>query len=63
MRLNDAPRITIKVGMTLKDIEKVVIEATLKHTWRNVARSARILGIDRSTLYEKIREHKLRLRE
>ena len=41
------------VGMTLRQAEKLLIVATLKHTEGNVRDAARILGIDRSTLYEK----------
>ncbi len=46
-------------SMTLDDIEKQVIEATIKRTQGNVKDAATILGIDRSTLYEKIKKYKI----
>ena len=63
MKKNDDPAPTqtsvasntvlMHVGMTLRQAEKLLIVATLKHTEGNVREAARILGIDRSTLYEK----------
>ena len=63
MKRNDDPAPTqtsvasnpvlMHVGMTLRQAEKLLIVATLKHTEGNVREAARILGIDRSTLYEK----------
>jgi DNA-binding NtrC family response regulator len=43
--------------MTLADMEKLLISATLRHTGGNIKESAGILGIDRSTLYEKIKKY------
>jgi len=44
---------------TLEDVEKAHIRQILSdHQW-NVARSARVLGIDRSTLYSKIKRYSL----
>jgi DNA-binding NtrC family response regulator len=44
---------------TLEDVEKAHIRQILSdHQW-NVARSARVLGIDRSTLYSKIKRYAL----
>jgi DNA-binding NtrC family response regulator len=51
--------ITIPVGTTLKSAEKLIIEATLKHTDGNVSLAAKILDIDRSTLYSKISKYKI----
>ena len=45
--------VLMHVGMTLREAEKFLIVATIKHTEGNVREAARILGIDRSTLYEK----------
>jgi DNA-binding NtrC family response regulator len=42
---------------SLQDMEKVVITATLGRTGGNIKESAGILGIDRSTLYEKIKKY------
>lgn len=52
--------IAIKVGLTLKEVEKLVIAATLRHTQYNMSRCAEILGIDRSTLYAKCKEYRLK---
>ena len=65
MKKNDDPAPTqtsvasntvlMHVGMTLRQAEKLLIVATLQHTEGNVREAARILGIDRSTLYEKMK--------
>jgi len=52
--------IPIPVGTTLKDAEKLIIEATLQHTDGNVSLAAKTLGIDRSTIYSKMARHKIR---
>jgi DNA-binding NtrC family response regulator len=46
--------------MSLADMEKLLISATLRHTGGNVTESAAILGIDRSTVYEKIKKYAIR---
>ena len=43
--------------MSLTDMEKLLISATLGQTGRNITESAAILGINRSTLYEKIKKY------
>lgn len=45
--------------LRLDDVEKLVIEATIKRTDGNIKEAASILGIDRSTLYEKIRKYEI----
>jgi DNA-binding NtrC family response regulator len=47
----------VPAGASLQDMEKVVIVATLERTSGNIKESATILGIDRSTLYEKIKKY------
>ena len=42
---------------SLKDVEKTHIERVLTENQWNIARSAKILGIDRSTLYSKIKRY------
>ena len=42
---------------SLKDVEKTHIERVLNENHWNIARSAKILGIDRSTLYSKIKRY------
>ena len=46
-------------GMTLTDMEKLMITATLQRTGGNIKESAVVLGIDRSTLYEKIKRYEI----
>jgi DNA-binding NtrC family response regulator len=43
--------------LTLDDVEKEVILATLRRTGGNVKEAATILGIDRSTLYDRLRRY------
>jgi DNA-binding NtrC family response regulator len=47
----------LPAGLTLQELEKEYIEATLERLQGNVKAAAEALGIDRSTLYEKIRRY------
>jgi two-component system response regulator HydG len=47
--------VLVHVGMSLRQAEELLIGATLQQTGGNVREAAKILGIDRSTLYGKIR--------
>jgi two-component system, NtrC family, response regulator HydG len=47
-------------GRRLEDVERVHIERVLNETTWNLSRAARILDIDRTTLYNKIRRYNLR---
>ena len=47
----------VPVGMTLQDMERRMIMATLQHMRGNVKATAAALGIDRSTLYDKIHRY------
>jgi len=49
-----------KGGRTLEDIERAHIERVLRETQHNLSRTARILDIDRTTLYNKLRRYGLR---
>jgi len=49
----------IPVGMTMQEMEKVLIEETLRRNAGNIKESAAILGIDRSTMYEKIKKYEI----
>ena len=49
-----------KGGRTLEDIERAHIERVLRETQHNLSRAARILDIDRTTLYNKLRRYGLR---
>ncbi|MBZ5584064.1 MAG: sigma-54 dependent transcriptional regulator [Acidobacteriia bacterium] len=46
-------------GMTLQDMEKQLIAATIQRAGGNIKESAAALGIDRSTLYEKIKRYEI----
>ncbi|HTQ55609.1 MAG TPA: sigma-54 dependent transcriptional regulator [Bryobacteraceae bacterium] len=47
-------------GRTLEDVERVHIERVLRETDNNLSRAARILDIDRTTLYNKLRRYGLK---
>ncbi len=47
-------------GKTLEDIERAHIERILRETQHNLSRAARVLDIDRTTLYNKLRRYGLR---
>jgi DNA-binding NtrC family response regulator len=47
-------------GRTLEDVERAHIERILRETDHNLSRSARILDIDRTTLYNKLRRYGLK---
>jgi DNA-binding NtrC family response regulator len=50
---------SIPAGMTLQEMEKQLIAATLQRTGGNIKEAASILGIDRSTMYEKIKRYEI----
>jgi len=50
----------VQGGKTLDDIERAHIERILRETQHNLSRAARILDIDRTTLYNKLRRYGLR---
>ena len=54
-----AKRLAIPAGMTLAEMEKMLIVATLERTNGNIKESAAVLGIDRSTMYEKIKKYEI----
>jgi two-component system response regulator HydG len=47
-------------GQTLDAVERVHIERVLNETGHNLSKSARILDIDRTTLYNKLRKYGLK---
>ncbi len=49
----------IPAGMTLQEMEKQLIVATLQRTEGNIKEAAAVLGIDRSTIYEKIKRYEI----
>ena len=52
-------RWTVPAGMSLQEMEKLLIGATLDSTEGNIREAASRLGIDRSTLYEKIKRYEI----
>jgi transcriptional regulator with PAS, ATPase and Fis domain len=44
---------------TLREVERELIERALRVTGGNVARAARLLGIDRKTVYRKVKRHSI----
>ncbi|MBZ5728980.1 MAG: sigma-54 dependent transcriptional regulator [Acidobacteriia bacterium] len=46
-------------GMTLQEMEKLLIASTIERTGGNIKEAAAVLGIDRSTLYEKIKRYEI----
>ena len=58
-KLADIPEATESNSFNLAENEKNLIEKALKKFGGNMSRTARELGINRSTLYEKIRKHEL----
>jgi DNA-binding NtrC family response regulator len=53
------PSVSIRIGTSLREVEKEVIAKTLSWTGQNRQRAAAILGISRRTLYNKIRKYGL----
>ncbi len=47
-------------GRTLEEVERIHIEKTLRETNHNLSRAARILNIDRTTLYSKLKRYGLK---
>ena len=50
----------VKPGAKLRDVERALIEQTLKHVGGNRKKAARILGIGERTLYRRMKEYGLR---
>lgn len=55
-------RMTIRVGMTLAQVEKELIIRTLDHTGGNRSRTSEILGISRRSLYNKMDRYRLSMK-
>lgn len=49
--------VVLRAGMSMADIERLAIEATLRETRGNRRRAAELLGIGERTLYRKLREY------
>jgi len=46
-------------NLSMKEIERIMIEQTLEQTNQNISEAAALLGMSRSTLYRKIKEYQL----
>ncbi len=50
---------TVPDNISLEEMEKQLVTATLQRTKGNIKEAAEVLGIDRSTLYEKIKKYNI----
>lgn len=50
---------SVPTNQSLQNVERSVIEATLRRLDGNIKETATVLGIDRSTLYEKIKKYNI----
>jgi DNA-binding NtrC family response regulator len=48
--------LNVKVGMSMAEIEKEVLRATLQYAGNNKAKAAKILGLSKRTIFRKIQE-------
>jgi DNA-binding NtrC family response regulator len=53
----DPNQVRLRVGTTISEAEKVLIQRTLVHTRNNKTRAAEILGISLKTLHNKLKEY------
>ncbi|OGP35011.1 MAG: Fis family transcriptional regulator [Deltaproteobacteria bacterium GWC2_65_14] len=60
LSLPQAPGVSESRGKSLSEMEKEHIRQVLKENRWNIIRSAQVLGIDRVTLYNKIRKYELK---
>jgi transcriptional regulator with PAS, ATPase and Fis domain len=51
--------VTVRPGMTMAEIERAAIEATLRETRGNRRKAAALLGLGERTLYRKLKEYNL----
>jgi len=60
LSLPQAPTVSESRGKSLSEMEKEHIRQVLQENRWNIIRSAQVLGIDRVTLYNKIRKYELK---
>ena len=53
----DQSQVHMRIGTTIGEAEKVLIQRTLVHTRNNKTRAAEILGISLKTLHNKLKEY------
>jgi transcriptional regulator of acetoin/glycerol metabolism len=49
----------VPANISLQELERLAITVTIQRTQGNIKEAAGILGIDRSTLYEKIKRYEI----
>jgi len=49
--------LNVPVGITLEEMAKLLMAATLRQQKGSVRKAAKVLGIDRTTLYKKIKQY------
>ena len=54
---NETDSVRLRVGTTVNEAEKALIQLTLQHTKNNKTRAAEILGISLKTLFNKLKEY------
>ena len=52
-----APMLSVEIGSSLAEIERVVMLATLEHFGRHKERTAAALGVSLKTLYNRLKEY------
>jgi DNA-binding NtrC family response regulator len=57
--VTDANSISVRIGSTVDEGEKMLILRTLEHTGQNKTRAAEILGVSLKTLHNKLKEYEL----
>jgi transcriptional regulator with PAS, ATPase and Fis domain len=55
--VSDANSISIRVGSTVDEAERLLILRTLEHTGQNKTRAAEVLGVSLKTLHNKLKEY------
>ncbi len=56
---NKSPEFTVRPGVTLAEVERLLIRQTLRHVTTNRQEAARLLGISRRTLQYKLKQYGL----
>ena len=56
---NGSSHLNVEVGMSLEEINREVLRATLEYTDNNKAKAAKILDISRRTIQRKVKEYGL----
>ena len=55
----DDDGLDIRVGMSIEEAERVLLEATLRRTGNNKTRAAETLGISAKTLHAKLKQYRV----